>query len=142
MLFVKLATLLSSAAIFVHVASALAITVDVDAAVATLLEDATGPVTVLFDEVNLLATDSIHIARATHKETYSEEYLEIEYSNPNQIRANSDLRCPGFKYPEGWLALSHKLPGLCIMPSMGDILGMRRGRLENQQEKEGDFLKP
>ncbi|KAJ7816859.1 hypothetical protein B0H14DRAFT_3475038 [Mycena olivaceomarginata] len=58
MLFVKLTTILSSMAIFVHVASALAITVPIyDDEVATILEDATGPVTAVLGEVKLLATD-------------------------------------------------------------------------------------
>jgi hypothetical protein len=40
-----------------HVASALAITVPINDVVATILEDTTGPVTAVFKEVNLLATD-------------------------------------------------------------------------------------
>ncbi|KAF8203443.1 hypothetical protein K438DRAFT_1964927 [Mycena galopus ATCC 62051] len=53
-------------AIFVNVASALAITAVINDEVATLLEDATGPVTVVFEEVNVLATDVFRpIATAT-----------------------------------------------------------------------------
>ncbi|KAF8145105.1 hypothetical protein K438DRAFT_1992154 [Mycena galopus ATCC 62051] len=66
MLFVKLGTLLSSMAIFVHVASALVITAVINDEVATLLEDATGPVTAVFEEVNILATDVFRpVATAT-----------------------------------------------------------------------------